>query len=1350
MSVNGEETYYVGLDIGTDSVGWAVTDTDYHILRRKGKSLWGVRLFDAANTAEERRIFRTNRRRLQRRKQRIRLLQEMFAGEVAKVDAGFFQRMRDSAFWPEDKQERQRYSLFGKGDYTDADYYRKYPTIYHLRSDLIQSKEEFDIRLIYLALHHLMKHRGHFLFSGDIDCVTSFHTTFRTFLDCLRDEFDIELKYDSEEEFAAILKDKSIGRTERCKRIERLCHIEKPDKQIKEILKLITGMKAGLSVIFDDEGLSEIEHNKISFSESGYEDIRLTLEEEIQEKTGIVDIFHAVYSWAVLADILAGGEYEGNSYLSIAKKNSYEKHRHDLQILKKMVHKYCPEDYAAFFTSTEKNNYCAYIGMFCKNGKKYQVKRCSQDGFFKSLKKLIGKMPQEVEEIAVIASEIENGTFLPLQVSKDNGVIPYQVNKTELEQILRNAEQYLPFLKETDIECGKTIREKIIDLFEFRIPYYVGPLNTAKGENCWMVRKEQGNIYSWNFDQKVDRDKSAEQFIRRMTNQCTYLIHEDVLPKNSLLYSEFMVLNELNNVKIRDEKLPIELKQDIVQKLFKKQKQVTERKLLDYLNANGYDVKREELSGFDGNFKSSLSSYLALKKIFGEKIEKDSVRQIAEKIILWITLYGEDRKMLSRVIRQHYGRQLDEEQIRGLSRLKFRGWGKLSERFLCEMEGADCSTGECMTIIQGLRNTQNNLMQLLSGQYTFAEAVEEENGHYHVDRVSYENLIKDVVASPSIKRAVWQAIQIMEEIRQVLGCEPEKVFIEMARGEEEKKRTVSRKDKLLELYSAIKDEAHDWQEELQKHAEGDFKAIKLYLYYTQMGQCMYTGKKIDLSQLNDTTIWDRDHIYPQSKTKDDSLDNLVLVDKRVNAKKSDSIISPNIQQKMRPTWKYLKEKGLISQKKYERLTRTTPLTEEELAGFISRQIVETRQSTKVVATLLKRIYDKPEIVYVKAKAVSDFRKDYLKYVKVRDLNDYHHAKDAYQNIVVGNVYHTKFTGNPLQWLRKNPDSKYSLNQMFNFDLEAGGRTVWKRGKDGTLRLVDETLMKNDILFTRYAFCNKGGLFNQQLVKAPEKKETAKILIPAKKGMNTEKYGGYTGVTPAYFMLIASEDKRGNEIRTIETMPLYRKKEFEREPEALLQYCRDFYGLKNPRIIIPCIKKNAKLVIDKFPMHLKGSTGVNLSLQGAVQLCLDADKIIYLKKVTKYLEENAQRRDKKTFLQINSFRSITVEENLNLYDTFISKLKDSIYQYRPANPQNVLMEERKRFRELGVEEQCVVLGEILHLFQCKPITSDLTLLDAAPNAGKVQIGKKITNRSSVKMIDQSVTGIFERETDLLKI
>ena len=43
----------------------------------------------------------------------------------------------------------------------------------------------------------------------------------------------------------------------------------------------------------------------------------------------------------------------------------------------------------------------------------------------------------------------------------------------------------------------------------------------------------------------------------------------------------------------------------------------------------------------------------------------------------------------------------------------------------------------------------------------------------------------------------------------------------------------------------------------------------------------------DLMQKN--SKWDRDHIYPQSKIKDDSIDNLVLVNKTVNSRKSNEV-----------------------------------------------------------------------------------------------------------------------------------------------------------------------------------------------------------------------------------------------------------------------------------------------------------------------------------------------------------------------------------------------------------------------------------------------------------------------------
>lgn len=73
-----EKEYYLGLDLGTSSVGWAVTDRNYQLMRAKGKDLWGVRLFEEAQTAADRRTNRVARRRRQRETARIGLLKEYF------------------------------------------------------------------------------------------------------------------------------------------------------------------------------------------------------------------------------------------------------------------------------------------------------------------------------------------------------------------------------------------------------------------------------------------------------------------------------------------------------------------------------------------------------------------------------------------------------------------------------------------------------------------------------------------------------------------------------------------------------------------------------------------------------------------------------------------------------------------------------------------------------------------------------------------------------------------------------------------------------------------------------------------------------------------------------------------------------------------------------------------------------------------------------------------------------------------------------------------------------------------------------------------------------------------------
>lgn len=575
MSIMKEiNEYYLGLDMGEGSLGWAVTTPDYHVVKKAGKALWGVRLFELAKTAKERRVFRTGRRRIERRNQRIDFLQELFSEAVCEKDPGFYQRLNDSRLWEEDKTERQINSLFNDVDFTDKSYHKKFPTIYHLRQKLMDDSCEFDVRLVYLAIHHILKHRGHFLlenFEIREDGAVGFEEAMADLGNVLGQFLDRSLPVENNDACKEILKNRKLNKLEKLEQLGKL-YDAGGDKSIKEIFRLIVGGTAHLAVIFCDETLKNTERGKISFEDAQYEEYKNDVQTILDDRFDVVAACETLHNWAILAELM--GNYK---YISDAKVAIFNEHRKDLTVLKRLL-KRDSNVYTKMFRMAGKNSYSAYVGLCKIHGKKVPIeKACTQGDFAGEIKKIIKNFPDS-EDKKYILDKIERNELLPKAVSKQNGVIPYQLHLVELNKILSNAERYLPFLKKED-EYG-TVSDKIRKLFTFRIPYYVGPLN-GHSPFAWAVRKDgNGHIYPWNFERKIDIEASAEEFIRRMTNKCTYFVKKDVLPKNSLLYTEFMVLNELNNVRIgsAQEKLPPGMKARVWERLFLKDKKITAKK----------------------------------------------------------------------------------------------------------------------------------------------------------------------------------------------------------------------------------------------------------------------------------------------------------------------------------------------------------------------------------------------------------------------------------------------------------------------------------------------------------------------------------------------------------------------------------------------------------------------------------------------------------------------------------------------------------------------------------------------------------------------------------------------------
>lgn len=1361
---------FIGLDMGTTSVGWAATDENYEIIKKNGKALWGIRLFDEAQTAEDRRMHRIARRRIERRSRRIDLLQELFAQEICKKDPGFYERLNESGLYEEDKTVHQTNSLFNDVDFNDKAYYKKYPTIYHLRHALMTENHPFDVRLVYLAIHHILKHRGHFLFENfqtDEKGTSGFDESFAAFgsaLDRIKGSSPDVRKADSMKD---ILKDKKLGVKEKAASLLQ-CLGQGKEKDFKAMMTLAAGGTASLSDIFNDEKLKDFEKNKVNFSSAQFEENEPDIMAELGDRYDLIAALHGLYNWSLLAELM--GEYH---YISEAKIAVYDKHKADLKVLKRVL-KQSPKAYAKIFRepgSSANKNYSAYVGVCKVKGKKAAIEKCSYEDFTKTLKSCLKDMPDS-DDKDYISRELNMGTFMPKSVSKENGVIPYQLHLQELKIILSKAEAYLPFLKVRD-QYG-TVSDKIISLFTFRIPYYVGPINEHAG-SCWVVKKDkQGKVYPWNFTEKIDIEKSAEGFIRNLTNKCTYLIGEDVLPKNSLLYSEFTVLNELNNVRIGEtmQKLPLRLKEKVMDNLFGRHKHVSRTKFIKYLVSEGIDKKEaESISGLDGDFKSSLSSLIDMKHILGN----DFSREDAEKMIQDITIFGGDKKMLKNRLHREFS-YLTPEQLTSLTRLSYDGWGRLSKEFLVHLlpaEGDSCevlvdhTSGEVLNIISAMRQTSYNLMELLGSRFGYGQAIEERNRKEEGQgRITYKD-VENLYISPAVRRPLWQALKIVREIVKITGKEPSKIFIEMARENGEKgRRTISRKARLQALYKKCRDDTRDWAKELEGKSEEDFRSDRLYLYYTQMGRSMYTGKPIDINRLFDRNVYDIDHIYPQSLTGDDSLDNRVLVEKTVNAKKGDTyplssaldgcyisgqqIRIQDIQKEMRPFWHMLLEKELISKEKYNRLSRTTSLSDAEKAAFIGRQLVETRQSTKACAELLSKAYPQTRIVYTKAGNASRFRQ-YGGFIKVRDMNDYHHAKDAYLNIVVGNVFDTRFTANPLHFLKGN-HPVYSLNTeaLYGHKVSRSGVDAWIpaekdekgqviEGHEGTMGTVRKWMRKNNILFTRMPYERKGELFKENILKKGKGQVPIKGNSPVS---DIKKYGGYNMAKVAYMMLVKREEK-GKSVYLLESIPIYLKESLKTDNERL-EYCKKIWDAQGDKYINPeiCISKilfQSLLEIGGFKAHISRKTNNRFAMRNAQELCMDNALAGVLKNVLKFIHRKTVQKD----AVITEYDGVSDDNTLALYDLFVKKLSSSIYRKKYATQADFLCQSKDKFKNLSLEERCEVLGSILHLFQCNPVLSDLHLLGGKKSTGTILLNKKIKPEDHVYLIEQSVTGFFEK-------
>ena len=1282
MKNRGKIKYYIGVDIGTNSVGWAVIDENGYLLNKGKHHLWGSRLFDQAQTAQNRRNYRSSRRRYNKRKERIRLLQMIMSDMVLEVDSSFFIRLEKTTFLDkEDKKAilkdnyKMNYNLFCDEDYNDKDYFKVYPTIYHLRKKLCESDEKADPRLIYLALHHIVKYRGNFLYEGQ-----ELHLEPSNKEEDLKILFDIlgknnDTVYDiSEEQIQFILKTvvENISRTAKVDECMSQLKLNSEDKKIvKEFMRGLVGNKFNVSKLYMHEDLQfDDEDLKLQFSDKSYEEKIMEYENVLEEKMEFIDLMQRFYSWIELSKIV--GSDSQHASISGAMVNIYESHREDLRTLKEVMLKIGKKEYDEMFKPTSKNvvNYYNYVNPVACSGDK-------TDGFYKYVKKAIEKSDDSRKD--EILQKIANETYMLKQTSKNNAYIPYQMQKDELIKILDHQEKYYPVLKEN--------RDKIISILEFRIPYYYGPLDGNK-QFGWLIKKkgkENERILPWNHQEIVDVQETAAQFIKKLTNYCTYLPIEKVMPQKSLTCSMYEVLSEVNKIRIDGKLLSIDTKNRLIEDLFFKRKTVKEKDLINWLKQNQLTVG--EITGYQKEkaFSSSLAPWIDFKEIFDEI--NDSNYDLIEKIIEDMTIFNEGSILKERLKKAY---NLNQNKVKKIMKLKYSGWSRLSKKLINGIR-ADNKFGSSVSILDVMKESHMALMEIINDQdLGFKQIIEKENFKNETGSFEYED-IENLAGSPALKRGIWQTLQVIEEIKNYMGHEPKNIYIEFAREEQEKVRTTTRVKKLKSIYNDIKNQLDVHGKEvysnLNKQDEKSSIEKRLYLYYTQLGKCMYSGESLDIDKLSDYEI---DHIFPRTLTSDDSLDNLVLVKKKENQRKLDDLVLPlEIRNKMEVFWKKLYDNGLITQTKYYRLMRDE-FRRDQIDKFINRQLVETRQIIKHVANIIENHYEDTKVFTVRANLSHEFREKYGIY-KNRNVNDFHHAHDAYIACIIGRYIQIRFPGLEAKYVygqymqnvkktKNNIDKEnhgFIINSMkYECIDEDTGEVIWNPE-----RILDYIKCFNyrDVYITKKLDTNNRELFNVTILpndKNSEKGKT-KATIPVNKlRSNVRKYGGFSGLQSD---IVAIEGKKGKKIdrRLINLPILLRYVSIEDQCKYIMENNK-YSDVK----IIKKIKKNQLIEIDGICYYLKSAD----ELDTAYQLILSRDDNEMIYRIDRAIQNNDFSYFDNKKENIDELYRLICHKMIENYP----KYKKKVYEF--------IKEREEEFFELDNSQKCIVIFEMIRVMK----------------------------------------------------
>lgn len=485
--------------------------------------------------------------------------------------------------------------------------------------------------------------------------------------------------------------------------------------------------------------------------------------------------------------------------------------------------------------------------------------------------------------------------------------------------------------------------------------------------------------------------------IEKMVGRCTFEENEPRAAKAAYSFEYFSLLEKINHIRIlsggKSERLTDGQRRQIVE-LAHKSENLTYQRIRKELglppeqrfNMVNYAKNGEEMALEEAEKKEKINCLKAYHQI-RKAVEKNGKGRFA-------LLSREQRNAAATVLSLYKAPETVREKLREagieacdideLEKLNFSRFGHLSVK-------------ACENLIPWLEQGLNYNEACEKAGYDF-------RGHNGEER-SYllPPLDNDCaeITSPVAKRAISQAIKVINAIIRKQGESPSFINIELAR-EMAKDFTERKKIEKENGENRVKNEKllQRIREEFGKNNPTGLDLVKLRLYEEQQGECAYSQKQMSMQRLFEPNYAEVDHIVPYSISFDDSRKNKVLVFTEENRNKGNRLPLQYLKGERRDRFIVWVNNSHLDYRKKQLLLKEG-ISEEDQKNFKERNLQDTKTMSRFMLNYIRDNLEfapsdkgrKKFVTAVNGSVTSYLRKRWG-INKVREDGDLHHAVDA--------------------------------------------------------------------------------------------------------------------------------------------------------------------------------------------------------------------------------------------------------------------------------------------------------------------------------------------------------------------